>query len=137
MSEMTPEPPEIKFTQWLENLRADVAESVAGVTLRGARYVPVGANAGATVRPAGSSCALVGWSLRNLSLVNRVNVTIRDGSSTDAEVVMVLSLAPGESSRDWFGPGGVSLLYGCFVQILDDLGAAGSVDGSVFLRSVE
>lgn len=133
MSEMLPEPPEATFTRWLEQLRVDLAESVAGVALRGARPVAVGVTSGATRRPSTVPSALVGYSLRNLSEVDGAvaKVYYHDGADANGDVILSVTLQPGESVRDWFGPGGIGLTYGLYMNI------DGQVEGSVFMRGVE
>ncbi|MEN8672572.1 hypothetical protein [Nocardioides sp.] len=130
---LLPEPAAVAYTEWLETLRADLAESINGVTLRGARPVPIGITGGATKRPLTSPGALVGYAIRNLSEEDEatVRVLFHDGSDANGDVVLPLTLLPGESARDWFGPGGINLTYGLFVDI------DGSVEGSVYLRGVE
>lgn len=130
---LLPEPDEVKYTRWLENLRADMAESVNGVMLRAARPVPIGVTGGATKRPLTSPGALVGYAIRNLSEEDEatVRVLFHDGFDANGDVILPLTLLPGESARDWFGPGGINLSYGLFVEI------EGSVEGAVYLRGVE
>lgn len=131
MSQMVPEPGlEVAFTRWLENLRVDLSESFQGVVLRGARPVPVN---GQHNRPTNSPGALVGYALRNLSYEDAavVRVLFRDGTDDTGEVILPLTLEPGESARDWFGPGGINLAYGLFLSI------DGDVEGSVFLRGTD
>lgn len=118
--------------RWLAQLETDLAETVGGTLLRGARAVPVGLAAGATTRPTTAPGALVGYGIRNLSDVAAATVLLRDGSDAAGDLVMPLELAPGESARDWFGPGGIGLSQGLYVDV-----AAGSVDGAVYLRGAE
>lgn len=125
--------PQVQFTRWLAQLRAEMAETVNGSLLRGARPVPVGVTTGATKRPTTSAGALVGFALRNVDPIETATVTVyfRDGGPDD-DIILTVSLAPGESTRDWFGPGGIHLgdrgLY---------LEADGDIDGSVFLRGAQ
>lgn len=132
--ELLPEPPEARFTRWLENLQVDLAESVGGVVLRGARPVAVGVTNGATRKPTTSPGALVGFSLRNRSEADDAIATVlyHDGGDDQADVILEVTLQPGESARDWFGPGGINLAHGLFMSI-----DGGEVSGSVYLRGVE
>lgn len=126
--------PQIDYTKWLAELRTDLSESVAGVVLRGARPVPVGITQGGTKRPTTVSGALVGFALRNRSSSTTTNVVVYfyDGAGPDSDVILTVTLAPGESARDWFGPGGIHLgARGLYVE------ADGPIDGSVFLRGAE
>ncbi len=140
MSEMvTPDGADAVFVQWLENLRVDLAESVGGIVLRGARPVAIGVTSGATRRPTQSPGALVGYAIRNRDTVSAVTVSVlfHDGHDENADVILTVTLAPGESVRDWFGPGGINLSTGLFITYVDDLGNPGDIDGSVFLRGAE
>jgi len=129
---ITGDPAHVVFTEWLENLRVDLSQTVSGIALKGARPVPVGATPGATANVTRSPGALVGYAIRNLSTADNatVRVLFRDGDE-DGDVILPLVLAPGESARDWFGPGGISLFEGLFMDI------DGDVEGSVYLRGVE
>lgn len=127
----TPEPAAgIDFTAWLENLRRDVSETVNGITLRGARAVQVGT--GGTQRPTTAAGALVGFALCNTSAVTPAEVELRDGRDAGGNLLMTVTLAEGESTRDWFGPGGINLTEGLHVAV-----TSGAVEGTVFLRGVE
>lgn len=117
----------IDYTEWLENLRAQVIESVNGVALRGARPVLVG-NAG---RLATSPTSIVGFALRETSGVASATVVLRDGFDAGGDPILPITLAPGESVRDWFGPAGVNLSIGLYVTV------TGAVDGSIWLRGTQ
>lgn len=121
-----------QFTAWLAQLRVDLAESVGGVMLRGARVVQIGTpdgNGFATARPLLGAGSLVGYAIRNASATDPASVVLRDGRDGDGDLVVPLELAAGESARDWFGPGGLNLSAGLFVDVV-----AGVVDGAVYLR---
>lgn len=120
------------FVKWGAQLRADLSQSVNGVLLRGARAVPVGSSASATKNATNNAGALVGFALRNTSASVSAVVLLRDGTTADAPVVVPITLAPDESIRDWFGPSGVNLSFGLYVDV-----TAGAVDGTVFLRGAE
>lgn len=123
----------VDMLKWLEELRVSVSESVGGMALRGARPIAIGGTTGATKRPTTSAGALVGYAIRNLSTSEgaQVLVLFREGGP-DGDVILPLALAPGESARDWFGPGGIHLGDGGLYMDI-----TGNVDGSVFLRGVE
>lgn len=130
MTDQTPESAEaqIAFTRWLMQLRTDVAETVNGVLLHGARPVPVGA--GGTQRPTTSAGSLIGYGLRNLSDSVSADVLFIDPET--AAVILPLALSPGESVRDWFGPGGIHLgSSGLVIEV------TGDVDGAVYLRGAQ
>lgn len=132
MSEQLPEGAnaQVMFTQWLESLRVMVMESAGGVVLRGARAVQVGT--GGTRRPTTTPAALAGFALRETSGAAPAVVVLRDGSDATGDPTIPITLAPGESVREWFGPGGVNLVYGLYVDVV-----SGAVDGSVFLRGAQ
>jgi hypothetical protein len=125
---------QVEFTRLIAELRTQMAETVSGVVLRGARPVAVGITRGATKRPTTSAGALIGFALRNVSDITDANVTVyfHDGPDAGADVILAVSLAPGESARDWFAPGGIHLGdQGLYVE------ADGDIDGSVFLRGLD
>lgn len=124
----------IAHTRWLTEMQEMVQETVQGVALRGARPVPIGVTNGATRRPTTSAGALVGFALENVSADEEASVQVlfHDGADDNADVILPITLAPGESTRDWFGPGGISLFEGLFVNI-----SGGDVRGCVYLRGVE
>ncbi|MFT3873424.1 MAG: hypothetical protein QM714_12505 [Nocardioides sp.] len=127
MSEQSELDAQIMFTEWLETLRTQVIESVNGVALRGSRPVPVGAG---VTRLATSPTSLVGFALRNTN-AGVSTLLLRDGFDATGEVIVPITLAPGESVRDWFGPAGVNLSIGLYAEL------TGSVDGAVFLRGAQ
>lgn len=124
-------PDAARFVAWLSELRADMAESVGGVLLQGARPVPFGGPDG-TRRPATSDSTLVGWSLRTSGAVDAV-VRLRAGTNADGTLVAIARLGPGEDSQQWLGPGGVSVPHGLFVQVLPATEEP-NVEGAVYLR---
>lgn len=118
----------VMYAEWLETLRTQVIESVNGVALRGARPVPVGAG---VTRLTTSPTSLVGFALRNPGAV-AATLLLRDGFDATGDVIVPVTLQPGESVRDWFGPAGVNLSIGLFADL-----TAGAVDGAVFLRGAQ
>lgn len=69
---------------------------------------------------------LAGFSLRETSEVSDAVVTIHDGIDSGAAVLMEITLAPGESTREWYMPVGIFYRYGLYFNI------TGSVRGNVF-----
>ncbi|MBB3043929.1 hypothetical protein [Nocardioides soli] len=124
-----PDDRDTQLIKWGVELERALGESVGGVLLRGARPVAVGITEGATKRVATSPSAMVGFALTNES--DEGDVTVRvlfyDGGNDDADVIMKVALAPGESARDWFFPG-INLQHGLFVDY------DGPISGSVFMR---
>ncbi len=119
-----------RFTEWLENLRVAVMESVGGVTLRGARPVQVGT--GGTTRVANTPTAVMGYALRETSGVAPAVLVLRDGSDANGDTLIPITLAAGESVRDWFGPAGVNVSAGVFADLV-----SGAIDGTVFLKGTQ
>lgn len=123
-------PPEaaMQFVNWLENLRVDLTHTLNGVRLRGARPVPVGITEGAQSNPTYSPGRLCGFALKNESDDDEASVSVLfyDGKTANADKIMTVTLAPGESAREWYGDG-IALTYGLFLEV------DGPVSGSVFL----
>jgi hypothetical protein len=122
--------PLIDFTAWLENLRTDVSETVGGVVLRGSRAVQVGGDSG-THRPTSAAGALVGFALRNTTAAP-VTAYLRDGRDANAPIVMPLRFEAEGIDRDNFGPAGINLTEGLYVDA-----PAGALEGAVYLRGVD
>lgn len=123
---------ETRFMAWLSQLQADVAESVGGTLLRGARPVQVGDTAGATRRPSTSGGSVVGYSLHN-SGANPVVVYLRDGSDSTGDIVAVVQLPAGVADSGWYGPGGLNVAQGVYV----DYPAGAGLEGAVYLRGTD
>lgn len=75
--------------------------------------------------------ALIGYSVRETAS-NRAVLRFRDGAQTDdpANILLTISLAPGESARDWYGALGVAYAYGLYVEIV-----SGQIEGSAQIMS--
>lgn len=111
-------------------IAAKTAESLNGALLRGARPIPLGQTPGASNRPITTATAIMGFALRNLSASTSNNVTVSfyDGDSTNGQLILDITLAPGESARDWFGPNGIHVgTRGLYVTSSDVF------DGSLFV----
>ena len=128
---------EIAYVRWLQQMQTDLAESVNGVLLRGARAVQIGTAAGSTARPTSAGGRLVGWSLREATGELPAVVRLRDGRSTDDVLVAVVNLGQGASETQWMAPGGVSLTEGLYVEIVDGAGLSVDVEGAVYLGAAE
>lgn len=120
--------PQIEYTRWLSQLRADMAESLGGTLLRGARAVPIGSAAGATKRPRTTAGALIGWSVRETAGA-AATVVLRDGCDANGDVVAEISLAANGAQTIWLGPAGVNVSQGLYVDLV-----AGAVEGAAYLR---
>jgi hypothetical protein len=128
---------EIDYVRWLQQMQTDMAETLGGVLLRGARPVQIGSANGATTRAATSPGRLVGWSLRVSTLAADPGVVqLRDGIDVNGDIIAVVTIPPGRDAQQWLAPGGVSFQNGLFVEILS--GAGLSVpSGAVFLGGAE
>lgn len=120
-------PAELAFVRWIEQLETDLASSVGGVLLRGARVAQI-ENAR---RPTTAPGALVGYTVRETAGAAAV-VNLRDGGDVAGDLVVTVALAAGASETVWFGPGGLNLAQGLYVDV-----AAGDVAGAVYLRGVD
>lgn len=135
MNTKAPSPAEQAFmdtmnalTQRWEEVEVRLQATLGAVKLRGALAQPVGT--GGTNRPATANGSLLGWSLRNTG-ATAATVILRAGRDTGGAVIASIQLNVGESTRDWFGPGGVSYADGLFVDL------TGTIEGAVYLRSGE
>lgn len=121
-----------EFARVMTEFRADVARSLDGIKLRGARPVAVGINPGATSRPTTSAGAIMGFSFTNHDPNTAADITIYlyDGPDSDAPTLFEVTLAPGESAREWFD-GGIHIGdQGLYVH------ASGVFSGMVFMQGV-
>jgi len=89
------------------------------------RPVEIGAGGLAVDKPG----VLRGFSVWETSGAARAEMVLRDGFSDTGQIVAVLSLAPGESQRDWFGDG-IAVSTGLYVDLV-----AGDVAGAVWVRT--
>jgi hypothetical protein len=111
-------------------MQTALAETVGGQLLRGARPVAVSSSKN---RPTRSAAALVGFSFRETTGLANALVYLREGENVTGDIIAVISLAPGESVRDWFGPGGINVGdRGLYVDV-----ASGAIDGAVYLRGAD
>jgi len=109
---------------------AGLADSHNAVRAAGAaaRYVPITDGAGNGVRASTSAGRLLGYAVRETSGSAAALIRLHDGPDTGGDVIMSISLAAGESARDWFGPGGIGVSYGLAVEVV-----AGAVIGTAFI----
>ncbi|WP_367575277.1 hypothetical protein [Streptomyces griseoaurantiacus] len=128
---------EIDYVRWLQQMQTDLAETLGGIMLRGARPVQIGTADGATVRASTSPGRLVGWSLRVPAFSADPGVVrLRDGQDANGAVLAVVNVAAGKSETVWLAPGGISFQYGLYVEIFSGTGLA-SVEGAVYLGAAE
>lgn len=76
----------------------------------------------------GRHCWLHGFAVRETTGAGAATFRLHDGNDATGPNVIPVTLAAGESSRDWFGDGGISLEGGCFLEVI-----SGTVEGTVFL----
>lgn len=113
--------------QHYERVEASNAKTRNAVRTRGARTEPL--TGGVTsVRVSSSAGTLAGFSLRETTGAAPAVVELRDGNDNAGALVSVVTLAAGESVRDWFGGDGPSFDYGLVV-----VRVSGNVDGAVYL----
>jgi hypothetical protein len=127
---------EIEAVRWLEQMRADVAETVGGVMLRAARPVPL------TVLPSRVSTSpgrLVGWSLRiPVFGTNPAVVKLHDGADAGGDLVAVINLPAASSDTKLLGGGGVSFSNGLFVELVTSGGTLETaVEGVIYLGAAD
>ena len=111
-------------------LMAGLQLSRGAVPLQGAEARQLTDSAGNGVRVSTSAGRLVGFSLRETTTTDPALVRLLDGP--DGEPLALIRLAPGESVRDWYGPTGVSFIYGLFTQVV-----SGAVEGVAYLGAVD
>lgn len=122
---------QVEFTRWLAQLRTDLAESVNGTLLRGARAVQV---TGSRNRPTYSPGALIGLSFRALEQVGGAFVYVRDrednliaqGQITDPGTTEPTAFA------QWFGPAGINIPEGGLYVYAD-----ADFEGVVYIRGAD
>lgn len=71
---------------------------------------------------------LMGFSFaETASAPGAAKLYIRDGTSSAGAVVAVITLGPSESVREWFGPTGIKISSGVWLDM-----SSGTVEGSVW-----
>lgn len=106
-----------------ERLVAEMAATRGAVELRGALTVPL---TGASQRITYAPSRILGFALLESSGGAGAIVRLRDGDAGD--LIVPVSLAAGESAREWWGPGGVSTTAGIYLEVV-----SGAVVGSIFV----
>lgn len=72
---------------------------------------------------------LYGWALKNPSGASTAAADIYDNTDGTGTAIIPLTFATSESIGDWFGPGGILLKNGVYVNV-----TSGEVKGSLFYR---
>ncbi len=128
---------EIDFVRWFSQMQTDLAETVGGVLLRGARPVQIGTATGATPLVSTSAGRCVGWSMRETTGVNPAVVRLWDGRSNEGDLVACVNLGNGASNTQWMAPGGFSFQHGLYVEVIAGGGLSDDVEGVVYLGGTE
>lgn len=81
---------------------------------------------GASQRLSASAGQLAGYGLRETAGAPAV-VRLLNGVDTGGDLLVPISLAAGESVRDWFLPHGISFGAGLYVQVL-----SGTIEGAIY-----
>lgn len=102
-------------------------QSVQGILVRGARVVPI-ASGGPQLVSAVSG-GLVGWAVWCSDPAANGQLNIRDGIDATGDLIAPITLQPGESTRDHFGPAGLAYTKGLFLEF-----SGGAISGAVFLQ---
>lgn len=92
--------------------------------------VPTDINTGIVHNPAvaGSVAKLYGWSVREAAGSPAVaTVIVHAGTDASGPAIGEIELAANGASTEWFGPQGVQMRDGIFVEVV-----AGTVEGVVF-----
>jgi hypothetical protein len=128
---------EIDYVRWASQMQADLAQSLGGIMLRGARPVPIGSAAAGSNRPLSSPGRIVGWSLHETSGTNPALVRLFDGRDTTgsllASVQVAASPAAASCNNTWFGTSGISVTDALYV----DVSGAGTIEGTLYLGGVD
>lgn len=120
---------------------AAMSRSRGGVALQGAEpntitdFLPLAEqapNASAQIRSMPG--VLLGYALRGTTegatVVLELHSAVKNTQTQAGSLLCPVSLAPGETTRDWFGPGGVSFVALNLVVV------SGTVDGSIWTTGV-
>lgn len=73
-------------------------------------------------------CRLYGWSFVETSGTDIAEIDLYDGSSNNGNLLVPITLSPGQSTRDWLGKPGLRVQGGVFADLV-----AGSVRGSIWV----
>lgn len=114
------------FLDGIDRLRAALTHSTLAVALQGAEIRQINTG-GKDSLAATAGGRLMGWSVRETAGA-QATVYLRDGTDSSGLIIAPIELAPNESTRDSYFPGGLSFVNGLFVDVV-----AGQVEGAVFL----
>lgn len=100
--------------------------------VKGALALPIGVATNAKTVLSNSAGRCVGWSIKEATGAAAAELDLLDGTNVDGNLLFPITLAAGESSREWFGPSGISFGVGLFTQLV-----SGSVTGTVWIGAVD
>lgn len=75
---------------------------------------------------------IAGFNLHETSGAAPAYVRIHDGSDSSAPTMLHIKLAPNESTRDWYFPGGLKFRHGVYVEVV-----TGAIEGVMYTMEVE
>ena len=110
----------------LDRVVAELQATRAGVKLRGVE--PRALLVGSSTRVSTSAGRLMGWLVAETTGTATAKIRLHDGADANADLVGTITLAAGESARDFLGPQGIGLTYGLFVELV-----SGAVEGTLLL----
>lgn len=124
---------EMDYLKWLLSMQTDVAETLNGVLLKGARPAPFGVvdSSLGVVRLTSSAGRLVGWSLREFGGVNPAVIRLRDSRDTSGTIVSVITLAANGAQNQWIHPG-VSFVDALSAELVTGANLSASVEGAIY-----
>jgi hypothetical protein len=121
---------EIDLIRWTAQMRADVAETLGGIMLRGARPVEITA---VPTLLSGSPGRLVGWSIHETSGSSGFNIRFRNGTDAAQPLIACSTGTAGATDTKWLNPGGVSFTEGLYLEFV----AGTSVEGTVYIGAAD
>lgn len=131
---------EVDVARWLSQMRADMAETLGGIMLRGTRPVKIGIAGGqpvGTYQPAGMPGRLTGWSLRETSGTGTGTVRFYDGRGDETQgghLIATVTIPAGGSSNVQLAGNGVSYIDGLYCDLSM---TTGGVEGAVHLGAAD
>lgn len=109
-------------------VQSELAATRAAVRLRGVEPRPVVTGAGGSARVTTSPTRLMGFLLCEATGAAPAKIRLWDGADTSGEPVGAIALAAGANAREFFGPQGIGLTQGLFVEVV-----TGLVEGTVLI----
>jgi hypothetical protein len=125
-----------EYIRWLSQLQADVAQSLGGIMLQGARPVPLGTAPGGTKTLSRSAGRLVGWSLHETSGTNPALVRFWDGREAGANPLAYISVPAGLTVNMW-NPPGISVTDALLVEFVTGGSLSTTVEGVAYLGAAD